>query len=80
MSNLELLIKQCRKIWQEMKVPLKLRDEMIDTLVVINQNESTNLYTTTYAYDKITKEGIKQATLDYISKREKGWNILEKVK
>jgi hypothetical protein len=80
MSKLELLIKECRKIWKEMKISPKLKDEMIDSLVVINHNESTNSYTTTYAYDRITKDGIKQATLDYISKKEQVWDILKKIK
>jgi len=80
MSKLELLIKECRRVWKEMKISPKLRDEMIDTLVKVNYDENTHSYKTTYAYDEITREGIKQATLDYISKRPQVWDILKKLK
>jgi hypothetical protein len=77
MSRLELLIKQCRKVWKEMGVPVKIRDEMIDTLVSIDYDEETHTYKRTYAYEKITNDGIKEATEEYISNRKEDWDILK---
>jgi hypothetical protein len=77
MSKLELLIKQCRRVWKEMGISPELRDEMIDTLVSIDYDKETNTYKRTYAYEKITNEGIKEATEEYIASRKEVWDILK---
>jgi hypothetical protein len=56
MSNLENLIKKCRKVWREMKIPRKEVNEMLDTLLGIKFKE----------WDSITEEKIKNATENWL--------------
>lgn len=51
-SNLEILIKKCRKVWREMKIPRKEVNATLDALLGIRFTE----------WDSVTEEKIKNAT------------------
>jgi hypothetical protein len=56
MSKLELLIKRCREIWEDLAVEPKMMDAMIDTFVRPD-----------FDLDKVTDEDIKKSTQAYIN-------------
>lgn len=56
MSKLELLIKRCREIWEELSVEPSMMDSMIDTFVKPD-----------FDMDKITDEDIRTSTKNYIN-------------
>jgi hypothetical protein len=56
MSKLELLIKRCRGIWEELSVEPSMMDSMIDTFVKPD-----------FDIDKITDEDIRTSTKNYIN-------------
>jgi hypothetical protein len=55
-SKLELLIKRCREIWEELSVEPSMMDSMIDTFVKPD-----------FDMDKITDEDIRTSTKNYIN-------------
>jgi hypothetical protein len=60
MSKLELFIKKCREVWENIAVEPKMMDDMIDEFVKINIKLD-------YDLDKITEEDIKLSTRSYIN-------------
>ena len=56
MSKLELLIKRCREIWEQIAVEPSMMDDMIDTFVRPDFN-----------LDKVTDEDIKESTRAFIN-------------
>ena len=56
MSKLELFIKRCRGIWEELSVEPRMMDDMIDTFVVTN-----------FDLETVTDEDIKLSTRSFIN-------------
>lgn len=62
MSNLELLIKESRRVWEQMGIEPKLMDEMVDSLA--NPKIDSKII------DKLTDEGIVLSTQKYINAKQ----------
>jgi hypothetical protein len=56
MSKLEIFIKRCREIWEELYVEPRMMDDMIDTFVKPG-----------FDIEKVTDEDIKLSTQSYIN-------------
>jgi hypothetical protein len=63
MSKLEIFIKKCRGIWEELCVEPGMMDDMIDTFIKID----TVFRGINYDLDKFTDEDIKASTQAYIN-------------